>query len=219
MSQTRKVLTEIRAAIVRGRLRPNSKLNIAALSEALGASKGAVREGLAMLEAEALVVSEPSRGYRVSPISLRDLEELIKARIEIEKLCLADAIRHGDLTWESRVVSAHHRVSRLAERDAAKPTAFSTEWTSGLAEFHNSMVSGCLNSWLLRMHQMLYQQSERYWQLSAPLSKDLRDVSVEHQALLGALLNRDILAAQALITEHLQMTGRLLVAALDAPPS
>jgi DNA-binding GntR family transcriptional regulator len=218
MSQTRQVFTELRTAIVGGRLLPGSKLNIAALAEELDVSAGAVREGLAMLEAEALVVSEPARGYRVSPISATDLEELVKARIEIEKLCLAEAIRHGDLTWEGSVVSAHHRLSRLAERDAAMPTMLSAEWTASHAEFHNALVAGCPNGWLLRMHQMLYQQSERYRQLSAPLSKQARDVGAEHQALLDAVLNRDILAAQTLIAEHLQTTGRLLMTALKASP-
>ncbi|MFM9923373.1 GntR family transcriptional regulator [Variovorax sp. H27-G14] len=218
MSQTRQVFTELRTAIVGGRLLPGSKLNIAALAEELDVSAGAVREGLAMLEAEALVVSEPARGFRVSPVSPTDLEELVTARIEIEKLCLAEAIRHGDLAWEGSVVSAHHRLSRLAERDAAMPTVLSTEWTGSHAEFHNALVSGCPNSWLLRMHQMLYQQSERYRQLSAPLSKESRDVGAEHQALLDAVLNRDILAAQTLISEHLQTTGRLLLAALKANP-
>jgi DNA-binding GntR family transcriptional regulator len=215
-SQTRHVFAELRTAIVGGRLLPGSKLNIAALAEELDVSAGAVREGLAMLEAESLVVSEPSRGYRVSPISPEDLEELVKARIEIEKLCLAEAIRHGDLAWEGSVVSAHHRLSRQAERDAAMPTVLSAEWTSSHADFHNALVSGCPNSWLLRMHQMLYQQSERYRQLSAPLGKESRDVGAEHQALLDAVLNRDIQAAQVLMAEHLQTTGRLLMSALKA---
>ncbi|MEZ2297327.1 GntR family transcriptional regulator [Variovorax sp. RCC_210] len=215
-SQTRQVFAELRTAIVGGRLLPGSKLNIAALAEELDVSAGAVREGLAMLEAESLVVSEPSRGYRVSPISPEDLEELVKARIEIEKLCLAEAIRHGDLAWEGSVVSAHHRLSRQAERDAAMPTVLSAEWTSSHADFHNALVSGCPNSWLLRMHQMLYQQSERYRQLSAPLGKESRDVGAEHQALLDAVLNRDIQAAQVLMAEHLQTTGRLLMSALKA---
>lgn len=218
LSQTRQVFTELRTSIVGGRLLPGSKLNIAALAEELDVSVGAVREGLAMLEAEALVVSEPARGYRVSPISATDLEELVKARIEIEKLCLAEAIRHGDLAWEGSVVAAHHRLTRLAERDTALPTMLSIDWTAGHAEFHNALVAGCPNSWLLRMHQMLYQQSERYRQLSAPLSIEKRDVRAEHQALVDAVLNRDIQAAQTLIAEHLQMTGRLLLAALQASP-
>ena len=220
MSQTRQVFGELRTAIVGGRLLPGAKLNIAGLAETLNVSAGAVREGLAMLEAEALVVSEPARGYRVSPVSEVELEDLVKARIEIEKLCIAEAIRHGDLAWEGSVVAAHHRLSRLDERDKQTPAVLSTEWTESHAQLHHALVAGCPNQWLLRMHQTLYQQSERYRQLSAPLATRKRNVKAEHQALVDAVLERDVQRAQTLIAEHLQTTGRVLLAALKAnPPS
>ena len=211
ISQTRLVYERLRTAIVGGRLLPGSKLNIAALAEEIEVSAGAVREGLAMLEAEALVVSEPARGYRVSPVSAVELLHLVKARIEIEKLCLAEAIRHGDLDWEGGIVSAFHRLSRVAERDPERPTQLSADWAQSHGEFHRALVAGCPNQWLLRMHQILYQQSERYRQLSAPLAMTERDVKGEHQALVDAVLNKDIETAQALIAEHLDNTAQLLL--------
>ena len=211
MSQTRMVFERLRDAIVRGRLVPSSKLNIAALAEEIGVSAGAVREGLAMLEAEALVVSEPARGYRVSPVSAVELGDLVKARIEIEKLCLAEAIRHGDLAWEGQIVSAFHRLTRVAERDPEKPDQLNEQWVEVHADFHRALVSGCPNQWLMRMHDMLYQQSERYRQLSAPLVMVERDVLSEHQAIVNAVLNRDTQTAQEYMVEHLHATARLLL--------
>jgi DNA-binding GntR family transcriptional regulator len=64
------------------------------------------------------------------------------------------------------------------------------------------------------MHQILYQQSERYRQLSAPLGVTERNVKGEHQALVDAVLDRDVQTAQALIAEHLDNTARML---LDSP--
>jgi GntR family carbon starvation induced transcriptional regulator len=222
--QTRLVYERLRTAIVGGRLLPGSKLNIAALAEEIEVSAGAVREGLAMLEAEALVVSEPARGYRVSPVSAEELLQLVKARIEIEKLCLHEAILHGDLDWEGGIVSAFHRLSRMAERDADRPAQVSAEWALGHGEFHRALVAGCPNQWLLRMHQILYQQSERYRQLSAPLAVMDRDVKGEHQALVDAVLDRDVTTAQALIAAHLGHTAQLLLnsphlalSSVDAP--
>ncbi|MES2360591.1 MAG: FCD domain-containing protein [Pseudomonadota bacterium] len=211
MSQTRVVFERLRTAIVDGRLLPGSKLNIAALAEEIEVSAGAVREGLAMLEAEALVVSEPARGYRVSPVSAVELQDLVNARIEIEKLCLVEAIRHGDLAWEGGVVAASHRLSRIAERDADLPDRVNPEWAASHAEFHRALVAGCPNQWLLRMHEMLYQQSERYRQLSVPLAKLKRDVKAEHQALVDAVLNKDIRVAQELIEKHLGLTAQMLL--------
>ena len=214
MSQTRLVFERLRTAIVEGRLLPSSKLNIAALADELAVSAGAVREGLAMLEAEALVVSEPARGFRVSPVSALDLRNLVEARIQIEQLCLAEAIRHGDLAWEGRIVSALHRLTRIAEREAEQPRHLNPEWAANHGEFHHALVSGCPNEWLLKMHQMLYQQSERYRFLSAPLAATERDVKAEHQAIVDAVLGRDIPTAQALIARHLDHTAQLL---LDSP--
>lgn len=214
MSQTRLVFERLRTAIVEGRLLPGSKLNIAALAEELAVSAGAVREGLAMLEAEALVVSEPARGFRVSPVSALDLQNLVEARIQLEKLCLAEAIRHGDLAWEGRIVSALYRLTRVAERDADQPRQLNPQWASSHGEFHRALVSGCPNEWLLKMHQMLYQQSERYRFLSAPFAATQRDVKAEHQEIVDAVLGRDIPTAQALIARHLDHTAQLL---LDSP--
>ncbi|VWX61158.1 conserved hypothetical protein [Burkholderiales bacterium 8X] len=227
MSQTRLVFERLRGEILSGRQLPGAKLNIAALAEEIGVSAGAVREGLAMLEAEALVMSEPARGYRVCPVSAEELLDLVKARIEVEKLCLAEAIAHGDLAWEGEIVSALHRITRLAERDSDEPQHLSEAWAESHAQFHRALVGSCPNQWLLKLHEMLYQQSERYRQLSVPLQRTVRNVKAEHQGLVDAVLRRDVKTAQALMAEHLMITAntllnspQLAVAALEAvaPP-
>ncbi len=211
--QTRMVLDTLRSAIITGRYPPDTKLNIAALATEIAVSAGAVREGLAMLEAEALVVSEPARGYRVSPVSLKDLRDLVAARIEIEKLCLAESIKHGDLTWEGGIVAAFHRLSRIAELDTQNPSQMSDEWAASHAEFHRALVCACPNVWLLKMHHMLYQQSERYRKLAAPLAGATRDVKSEHQALMDAVLTKNVPQAQAIIVSHLNNTAAVLMGA------
>ena len=133
------------------------------------------------------------------------------AHTEIEKLCLAEAIRHGDLEWEGSIVSAFHRLSRVPERDPDQPGRLHHEWTLNHESFHRNLVAGCPNQWLLRMHQLLYQQSERYRQLSAPLGGDGRDVKAEHQALVDAVLDRDVQKAQQIIADHLRKTAELLM--------
>lgn len=200
------------ADILSGRLLPGAKLNIAALAMENGVSAGAVREALAMLEADALVVSAPQRGYRVTAVSEEDLTQLVKARVQIEKLCLAEAIEQGDLAWEASLVAAFHRLTRLNERDQDDSKRLSPSWSEAHAQFHQAMVAGCPNVWLRRMHTMLYHQSERYRQLSVPLAVVDRDVQGEHEALLDALLRRDSADAQALIAQHLEKTASLLLA-------
>jgi len=209
-TQTRSAYEHLRGEILGGRLLPGHKLAVVALAASCDVSPGAIREALAMLEADSLVISSPQRGFRVSPASTRDLLHLSRARIEIEKICLAKAISSGNLAWESRVVASFHHLSRLPAQLDGQPQ--DPAWIAAHAEFHRALVVGCPNPWLLKMHQMLYEHTERYRQLAAPLRGPAkRDVATEHQALLNAVLSKDISLAQTLIAAHLQTTVDLLL--------
>lgn len=211
-TNNRLVYERIRRDIIAGTLPPGMKLNVARCCTIHGVSPGAVREALAVLEAEGLVSSEPQRGYQVSQISSNDLSQLLKARIEIENLCVAEAIQHGDLAWEGMIVAAFHRLSRISQQSNGPSVQQSTDWTTAHADFHKAVVAGCENPWLLRIHTMLYQQSERYRLHSVPLAMAGRDVLGEHKAILDAVLLRDVGAAQKCMTSHLQATADLLLA-------
>lgn len=214
-TQTRSAYEHLRGEILGGRLLPGHKLAVVALAAHCDVSPGAIREALAMLEADSLVISSPQRGFRVSPASTRDLMHLSQARIEIEKICLAEAIASGDLAWESRVVASFHHLSRLPAQHDGQP--HDPAWIAAHAEFHRALVAGCTNPWLLKMHQMLYEHTERYRQLAAPLQgHSKRDVAAEHQTLLNAVLSKDIPLAQTLIAAHLQTTVDLLLRAPNA---
>jgi DNA-binding GntR family transcriptional regulator len=211
--QMRQVLDDIRRRILQGDLASNARVNIASLAAELGISTGAVREALAVLEVEAFVVSEPMKGYRVKPISQEDLRSLVAARIDIENLCLADAIRNGDDAWEASIVATHYRLKRLHEKNGGDVHA-STEWAAAHQAFHAALVSGCANPWLLRMHGMLYAQSERYRYLSIRITVNHRHADVEHGKLVDAVLARDIDTSQKLMSEHLSLTATALLDAL-----
>jgi GntR family carbon starvation induced transcriptional regulator len=205
------VYEQLHARLLSGRILPGAKISIAALAAEMRVSAGAVREALAKLEANGLVISESQRGYRATQVSEADLIQLVEARIHVEKLCLAEAIKHGDLNWEGSIVAALHRLNRLHERDVADNTHISPEWADAHSEYHQAIVDGCPNVWLRRMHGMLYQQSERYRQLSYPIALGKRDIPREHRELLDALLRRDTELAQLLMTRHLRTTVDLLL--------
>lgn len=192
------------------RLMPGTKLNISLLASDLQLSLGAVREALAMLQSEALVVAEAQRGFHVSPVSEKELRSITQARIEVEKWCLASAIAHGDIHWESRVVASMHRLSHLGQ---THPTGeLQEKWAQEHAEFHHALASGCDNEWLLRMRATLYEQSERYrWLSVTPKTQD-RDVLGEHQNLMACTLKRDTASALTILEKHLNETAQSLLA-------
>jgi DNA-binding GntR family transcriptional regulator len=60
--------------------------------------------------------------------------------------------------------------------------------------------------------QSLRDAAELYRRWSVPLSDDERDVAGEHQALLDAVLDRNVEAAVAALTDHINETSRRLIA-------
>lgn len=213
-TKSHRAYTQIRADILSCRHMPGTKLNIAALASELEVSLGAVREALSMLQSEALVISEPQRGYTVSPVSPKELSEITEARIAIETLCLRASVERGDLAWESRLVASWHRLSRLSQTEEGKDQHLSDTWARAHADFHAALVSACGNDWLLRIRAMLYEQSERYRRMSVPLQTETRDVPSEHKAIFEAVMDRDADRAAAALEAHLRKTATIVRASV-----
>jgi DNA-binding GntR family transcriptional regulator len=209
----------LRADILSCRLPPGSKLKIQELCTRYAVGLGAIREALSRLTSEGLVIAEPQRGFKAAPISPEDLTDLTKVRIEIDSLCLRKAIEQGDVAWESRLVAAFHRLSRTPERVAGDPTRSSEEWAEAHAGFHTALVEGCESLWLMRLHNQLYDQSERYRRLSVSVAPKKRNIGDEHQKIMDAVLARDADKAVKLLAQHLGATTAILLGAdLDELP-
>lgn len=208
------VYETLRSDILTCRVPPGSKIRINDVCEQLGVNLGAVREALSKLSSEGLVTSEAQRGFRVAPVSRQELIDLTSARIEIENLCLAEAIAVGDIAWESGIVASLHHLSRLPERDPDDRMRLSETWVVAHAAFHAALVAACRNSVKLRIRASLYDQSERYRRFSVPargVSK--RDTLSEHRAIADAALARDVPLVKQLMAEHLERTTKILMEA------
>src|SRR5262249_51554372 len=85
------LLDMLRMAIYQGELTPGQRLVEAEIAVRYDASRGAVREALALLSNEGLVVHERNRGARVRPVTLDEAVEITEARAALEGLCAARA--------------------------------------------------------------------------------------------------------------------------------
>ena len=83
-STTEQVLTELRDAIVDGRIPQGEQLREVRLARELGTGRSAVREAIRQLVQEGLVDHEPHRGSLVRVVSLADYPDVYGAREVIE---------------------------------------------------------------------------------------------------------------------------------------
>jgi DNA-binding GntR family transcriptional regulator len=211
-SLTISAYSRLRSDILAGRLPPDRKLKIQELSSLLGVSPSVVREALSRLSAESLVIAEPQRGFRVTPINAADVQDLTKVRIEIELKCLHRAMALGGLDWETAIVAARHQLVKTPY----DINDLSDEWTVAHAKFHSSLVAACDSPWLLRIREQLFTQGERYRRINIRMSHVGRDLRDEHSEIAQAVLNRDVPRATKLMTEHLRLTETLTLKSLSA---
>jgi DNA-binding GntR family transcriptional regulator len=216
-SLTQDAYERLRADLLACRLRPGERLRINDLCKQLSVSLGAVREALSRLTSEGLVSATPQLGFTVAPISATDLKDLTMVRIEIEGLCLRQAVLAGDLAWESRIVAAYHSLSRTPHNAPDDPMRLNDAFASAHAAFHEELVSACISPWLHRVRGILFAQSARYIALSVPLARQGRDRNLEHRELMNAAISRDGDRAVLLMTAHLTLTTQILLEALAAP--
>lgn len=82
---------QMRQAILSGGLKPGTRLIEQELSEQMGISRFPIREALASLEREGLVVVEPYKGAFVKPFNEEEINELysIRSLLEVHALQLA----------------------------------------------------------------------------------------------------------------------------------
>jgi DNA-binding GntR family transcriptional regulator len=211
-SLTAEAFGRIRSEILSCRLPPGQKLVIADLCQQLGFSLGAVREALARLTSEGLVEAEPRKGFRVAPITEAELKDITHVRGTIESLCLENAIRNGDVKWETNIVATLFELSRTSLQDPDDPARVSEVWADVHRRYHEALVAACDSPWLLRLREILFVQSERYRRVSVPLDRAGRDLNAEHKDIADAAIARDIDRACNALRDHLQKTTRIIVA-------
>jgi DNA-binding GntR family transcriptional regulator len=192
---------ELRAMIVEGRLAPGARIRQAELADALGISRGSVREALRRLAGDGLVESEVNRGFFVADLGLDRVLERLEARLQVEPgiARLAAARRTDDDLAALRASVADERGARTAAaaHDASR-------------RFHATLASATGNDALTRIFDSLWiadvgrrllarRRTQPDWQASD---------AAEHEELLGAIEAGDGDRAEALMRRHVDSAWR-----------
>ncbi len=197
---------QLRRDIVEGRLPPGSRLRVEHLKDDYGVGAGTLREALALLVSDTLVITQGQRGFHVAPISLSDFEDLTNTRVLLETEALRQSMTAGDDEWEGSLLAAFHRLTKAEEKLATDSAGTANEWEERNRVFHETLISACHSKWIHHFLSILYRQSERYRRLSLSHSTLPRDVHAEHTAIFEAVLARKTDEACGLLADHIRAT-------------
>lgn len=214
------IFARVRSDILAGHLRPGARLRPAELAQEHSVSLSVVREALARLAEQELVDWVPQTGFRVAPLSVEDLTDLTNVRLDIEVLAIRYAVQRGDVTWEGRVLAAHHVLERTPQFVPDDPARFTEEWVEAHANFHNLVLSGCESRRLIDIAAGLRDGAELYRRWSHALAHDYdRDIPAEHRSVLKAVLERDEDAAAQALGDHIRHTTDVLLYDIESEGS
>lgn len=207
----------IRLDIMEGRFAPGEKLQFDALRERYGIGISPIREALSRLHSEGWVAREEQRGFRVAEISKSELLDVVKTRVMIEGLAVAEAIASQDAAAEEALVLAFHRLSkehRLTDDKTRNP-----EWEKRHRQFHMALIAGCKMKWVIQFCEQLFDVAERYRLLSYTRHPERSEMD-EHRAILDAYIAGKPDEVKRLLACHYQVTvDYILRAQFPVPPN
>jgi DNA-binding GntR family transcriptional regulator len=190
----------IRTDIIFGRAAPGQKLRLERLKDEYGASVSTLREILNRLASEGLVVAEGQRGFEVSPVSVQNLKEVAALRMLLEGHALEQSFATGDMEWEGRIVSAHHKLATMERRMSEGDQDETELWKRYDWEFHQALISACGSQVLMDAHATVFDKYLRYQMVALSFRGEI--AAREHKILLECALTRDAATAKETLERH-----------------
>ncbi|WP_176082820.1 GntR family transcriptional regulator [Martelella sp. HB161492] len=194
-------VTFLRDEIISGRMEPGQRIHLFETAERLEMSMVPLREALGVLVSEGLVVALRQRGFRVSEIDLSDMEDLYRIRLMLDPLA----------TRLAMPVPSQDDLDAVTTAYQALIAARSTEQIrTANRQFHFAIYRHCRSPWLLRILNLLWDNSERYQVLSAANKSTSAHQSNEHDQIYQAVLKGDPAEAEQNMYLHVLATVETL---------
>jgi DNA-binding GntR family transcriptional regulator len=181
----KQVVRAVRHQIFSGVLRPNQRVVEAEIAAEMGISRGPVREALAELEKEGLIITYPRKGTYVKSFELKDIEEIYTLRALLEGFGVSlalDCLKEQDLAYLRDLLD---RIVEMAEKkDVIEVSSLNMQFHKKIMELSNH--KRLYDSWqsLLAQTQMLSAMTTEYY-------TSLIDIEKSHKILLDALVTGD----------------------------
>jgi GntR family transcriptional regulator, carbon starvation induced regulator len=206
-----RVTDELRQAILAQEFKPGDRLGAMALAERFSVSATPLREAFARLAGEGWVSYLPQRGVRVAEISVEEMEEIYELRELLEPMALRRSVSAGDDSWRGQVAKAFEAMQEAGgDRLAELSGQAYTDYEEVHVQFHKTTLRRCGSAWLLRITDLLTDQSRRFRRLSLPIRTEFGDVMEEHRLIMRACVDGDPDAAAAAVLTHMENTRRAI---------
>ena len=187
---------DIRQRIVRGVYAQGAPLSDSELARTCGISRTPVREALCRLLEEGYVERIPGRGFYVSRVTVKLIQDTFEVRRVLEARASACAAERHDPATLPRL----RELAPIPSGQGAKGRQAAQEANT---RFHLAVAEAAGNSVLLGLVQNCLDQVDRFMSLGISLPTAQSRGSAEHLAIVEAIGQRDPEAAAEAMVRHL----------------
>lgn len=163
-------------------LAPNELLTEVRLASRYDMGKASIRSGLLRLCHEGILKAKARRGYIVSPVTVRDIQEIFQLRLILEP-------------WAARMAAGRLQESLLAQLYGASQLEYSPEDPESVSKFldanklfHVSIAKAAGNRRIAHIIGQLLDEMKRLLHLGLVERPRGTEFSHEHRELLEALI-------------------------------
>jgi DNA-binding GntR family transcriptional regulator len=194
----------IRQAILEGRFSPNERLVEEELVRIFGSTRPAIRQALAVLEQQGLVV----RGARVRLISAAEAIEIMELRAAIEAMVARHAARR------ITAVDIDRLRGMIAHLEALTASGDLVSYSQANVAFHAAIARIAQHPSAERILNGLRSQTVAFQYRPILEPGRAAAIDAEHRVLVAALAAGDEASAEAAMRTHIENAGRALQAAI-----
>lgn len=201
------VLAVLRNAILEGAFAPGEHLSEADLADQLEVSRGPIRDALASLAHEGLVVAEPHKGATVPLLSKDDVDEIYSLRLALETLAARYAVKHATSGDLSSLGAAIVDLSTVVDASGSR-----RDVTDADLRFHDAFYRAAHHQRLFASWRSVRSQVALCLFSRNTVSATSREIAVgEHAQILQLLTEREEELLVKAIDEHLRGAYERLV--------
>lgn len=190
------VHARLREQILSGGLAPGQRVTLAALAKQLDVSVMPIRDAIARLEREGLVVTTRHKDIHITDLAIEDITQLFAIRASLEALATRLALSNGGAVCLVGLVAADSRM-RAAHATQDFQAMADANW-----EFHRAIVAAAANPHLARMLEDVWARCFRFrlgYKLIPGRAEKTFD---EHAAIIAAMRSGDAAGVASAAEAH-----------------
>ena len=195
---SQKVYRALKTEIIKGSLKPRTKLSEGKIAEQMGVSRTPVREALKELAAEGFVKMNPNQAVVVSNASVEDVQEVLQIRGVLEGL----AARLATKMISEEEIKELEKYQKQMEYYTKKDDVLA--FSEMDAKFHELILNVCGNNRLIQLRKNLSDQAHRYRIRSLSVPGRLKYSQKEHQEIVEVLKRKNAEQADRLSQKHIE---------------